>query len=535
MRKSIVVVLGGAVTALLAGCGTNNNGPAGASSGTTDVGASTTTAGTPGPTTGATTLATSGGVNPPTPPTGGGNPPPAVTGATGTTGATTGATANTGASSETLPMGTGETSATTEPGSGGETSGETTGPAGPPAGAYEACSGTPMPNVVLTEFLVSPKVALPMDMDFPPGQPNTVYVTERAGKLKRFALDENGAVTGNATTILDVMSSTANECGFFGVAFPPDFNGTTSNKFYVSYMPSCPANIFGSGGQSALDEYELNGDTATKTASLFEYDQPQGNHNGGNVAFGPDGHLYYGLGDGGYADDDADGHTPGIGNGQDVNEPLGSILRFDVKNLSTPPAGNLSPGDVDDATVDARILHFGLRNPWRFSFDKLTGDLWIGDVGQDTREEVNMLPAGSGPTNFGWPVREGKGVHPKGNFTTLTGGTTAHEPVYDYATNAGGGSTFKGSVTGGFVYRGQKIPGMYGRYIFGEYVRGTIFALTAKTATEACDVLYGDAQDDGAINNTQINKQDMSSFAEDANGELYIMGLNSGIFRLDPG
>lgn len=355
----------------------------------------------------------------------------------------------------------------------------------------------------------------------PPGQPNMVYVTERGGALKRFDMSQENPP---ATTILEVTTSTQNECGFFGVAFHPNFDGEGEKRIYVSYMPACPQSIFSAGGHSALDEYEVTGDTATKTKTLFELDQPQGNHNGGNIAFGPDGLLYFSLGDGGNSDDAGSGHASN-GNGQDVSEPLGSILRWDVDDLENPPEGNLTAADVGNEMVDERILHFGLRNPWRFSFDRVTGDLYIGDVGQNTREEVNMLPAGSGPTNFGWAVREGKGEHPSGNFT-LVGGTTAFEPIHDYPTDSGGGGAFKGSVTGGYVYRGQKIPGMYGRYIFADYVRGDIFSVTADGEGGSCD-----ATD---VPNNQIAANSLASFAEDNEGELYAIGLSDGIFKFEP-
>lgn len=347
-----------------------------------------------------------------------------------------------------------------------------------------------------------------------------VYVTQRSGALKRFDMSQTDPT---ATTILEVTTSTANECGYFGTAFHPNFDGVGEKRIYVSYMPTCGAMIFGSGGSSALDEYEINGDTATKKRSLLELTQPQNNHNGGNVIFGPDGLLYFSLGDGGGGDDTYEGH-PENGSGQNVSEPLGSILRFDVDS-DQPPPGNLTSADVGgQANVDSRILHFGLRNPWRFSFDRVTGDLYIGDVGQDTREEVDMLPAGSGPTNFGWAVREGKGPHNVGNFT-LVGGTTAMDPIYDYATNAGGGGIFKGSVTGGYVYRGQKIPGMYGRYIFGDFVRGDLFAITADGKGGACDVTE--------VPNNEIADQSLVSFAEDNEGELYAIGLSDGIFKFE--
>lgn len=528
MRKSnVLVALGGVTTALFAACGGGSSGtepaPSTTSTGTVAPVTTTTTSGssptssTSGP---AVTPSTSGPVVQPSP----------STGATGMTGPTGAPTTSTGGTSSSGPVSTTTTAEPTGPAGSSETTssetGETTsGPLEPPDGAYEACSGAAMPNIVMTPFLTAPKVQLPIDIDFPPGQPDKVYVVERGGALKRFDLAADGSVPGNATTILEVTTSTQSECGFFAVAFHPNFDGETEKRFYVSYMPTCPQNIFGAGGSSSLDEYELNGDSATQTQTLVELAQPQGNHNGGSLEFGPDGYLYFGLGDGGNSNDTGDGHSAN-GNGQDVTEPLGSILRFDVDS-TTPPAGNLSMADVGQS-VDGRILHYGLRNPWRFTFDRLTGDLWIGDVGQDTREEVNMLPAGTGPTNFGWAVREGKGARPNNNYS-LVAGTTAFEPIYDYATAASGGGIFKGSVTGGYVYRGQKIPGLWGRYLFADFVRADFYALTAGPDGAACDVV------ENAINNTEISDQSLASFGEDNDGELYVIGLSDGVFRLDPG
>src|SRR5690606_15748473 len=216
--------LGGAVTALMAACGTNGGGanqdptPSASTTTTTpDPGVPPTTPGTPG---------TSPGVTPPpgTPPSPV-TPPPTPTGGSGGTGSTSGGSGGSGPSGG---SGGNDTSEPPSASTGGETTSEPPGPVGPPPGAYEACSGAAFPNVVLTEFLLAGpggKVTAPIDMDFAPGQPNTVYVTERGGKLKRFTLDESGAVTGNATEILSVMTSTANECGYLATAFHPKFDG----------------------------------------------------------------------------------------------------------------------------------------------------------------------------------------------------------------------------------------------------------------------------------------------------------------------
>jgi hypothetical protein len=387
----------------------------------------------------------------------------------------------------------------------------------PPAGAYEACSSAPVPALTLTAVLED--LDSPIHAVTPQGDANTMFVVERGGSLLRADLSD-----GSTTEILSVSTSTSAECGFLSVALHPNFDGAAENRLYVSYNPTCPAQIFGSGGASALDEYTLDGDTATFVQNLFSVDQPEGNHNGGLAIFGPDGYLYLGLGDGGGGNDDH-----GTGNGQNPNVPLGKILRFDVDNPDAPPAGNLTSADVGGASVDGRIFHYGFRNPWRYSFDRLTGDLYIGDVGQDSWEEVSFAAAGSGPMNFGWSAREGLNECPAcGN--SLLAGTTAVDPIHTYDTDdgGGGGGFFKGSVTGGFVYRGQSIPGLYGRYIFADYVRGDIFAFTYDGDGGTCDAI------DQLIAGSDIPGESLSSFAEDANGEVYVINMARGnILRID--
>jgi glucose/arabinose dehydrogenase len=236
------------------------------------------------------------------------------------------------------------------------------------------------------------------------------------------------------------------------------------------------------------------------------------------------------------------------GNAQDVTTPLGKMLRFDVDNPDTPPGGNLTAADVGSPNgFDGRIYHWGLRNPFRWSFDRLTGDLYIGDVGQDTCEEVDVLPADSGPTNFGWSSREGTIACPGcGGHTIFPDGSTAHEPIFTYPTDktkgmdqgcskplSVGGAT-NGAVIGGYVYRGSKIPGMYGRYIFTDFERKTgsrapIFALTAGPDGKMCDFV------EDLIPSAQFPDQSVPSFAEDSNGELYVINMTRGeISRIDP-
>lgn len=382
---------------------------------------------------------------------------------------------------------------------------------GPVEGAYEACSGEAPPALALTPVLEG--LNSPINAVTPPGDSQTMFVLERTGALKRFDLSAPDA----GTELLSVNSSANHECGAFSIALHPNFDGAAESRIYISYMPTCPSQFFEPGGSSALDEYTIDGDTATLSRSFFSVDQPEGNHNGGGLAFGPDGYLYYGLGDGGFQNDE---HGEN-GNGQNVNTPLGSILRFDVDAPDVPPAGNLTSEQAGGASVDARIMHYGVRNPWRFSFDRSTGDMYIGDVGQNTWEEISFVESGGGPQNFGWAAREGFEACP-GCSVSLLPGTTATDPIHSYATPGSGGGFFNASVTGGFVYRGREIPGLIGRYIFGDYVRGDIMALTYDGQGGACDVV------EELIPGANVPAESLVSFAEDSDGEVYVVNMSRG-------
>jgi glucose/arabinose dehydrogenase len=233
---------------------------------------------------------------------------------------------------------------------------------------------------------------------------------------------------------------------------------------------------------------------------LLEYDQPFTNNNGGMLAFGPDGRLYVGSGDGGSFDDPS-------GNAQNLDSLLGKILR-----LATTPGAIVPPDNpfVGQAGAPREMVWaYGLRNPWRFSFDRATGQMWIGDVGQDALEEIDHGAAGA---NFGWNVYEGSrsninpGGIPASAFTA---------PVFEY------GRSFGQSITGGYVYRGSAIPGLIGRYVYADFISGRIWALTASGG-----VAVGNEQIAVALN--------PSSFGETAAGELLVVSYAGGLFRLVP-
>jgi hypothetical protein len=279
---------------------------------------------------------------------------------------------------------------------------------------------------------------------------------------------------------------------------------------------------------------------AGSAAPVLSIAQPQPNHNGGWIAFGPDGYLYVASGDGGGGDDNDTGHTAGTGNAQDItNNLLGKLLRLDVDGDDFPadatrnyaiPADNPFAGVVGDDEIWA----YGLRNPWRASFDRATGDLYIGDVGQSNREEIDVQPAASaGGENYGWRLREGTIATPTGGV----GGTPppgAIDPIYDYL--HGNGPFLGNSVTGGYVYRGPAAS-LQGHYFFADFIDSRLWSLRwdgsdpstfdGTNYTELADHTADPdfAPDQGSLVN-------ISSFGEDAAGNLYLVSLGGDVFRI---
>jgi glucose/arabinose dehydrogenase len=293
------------------------------------------------------------------------------------------------------------------------------------------------------------------------------------------------------------------------VAFHPDF--AANGVFVVNYTraSSTAADV----GDTVIARYRVTptgADVANPSTgqTLLTIDQPQANHNGGLAMFGPDGMLYIGMGDGGAGGDIGAGHAP-EGNGQSLITLLGKILRIQVGRTGPYTV----PGDNPNLGAGARreIWAYGLRNPWRFSFDRATGDLYIGDVGQNAWEEIDVeLAPSAGGVNYGWPVWEGSHRYRGG---TLVGDIRA---TAEYS-HAGGNC----SVTGGYVYRGAKVPSLKGFYFYGDYCSGRLWSL----------VLLG-----GQWHATLILDTDLliSSFGEDEAGELYIVDLRGSVYRFDP-
>lgn len=326
------------------------------------------------------------------------------------------------------------------------------------------------------------------------------WVTDQTGKVYRFE-DRADARPELALDISDRVSDAGNEEGLLGFAFAPDF--TTSRVFYVNYTAANPR-------RTVISRFVANaaGGTAAAAGSeqvILEVAQPFSNHNGGQIAFGADGYLYIAFGDGG------SGRDP-EGNGQNLDTLLGKILRIDVSRAAAGlnyaiPADNPFVGRTG---ARGEIWAYGLRNPWRFSFDQATQQLWAGDVGQNAREEVDIITRGG---NYGWVIMEGSQCL-SGTSCDRTGLIL---PVIDYATGGG-----RCAVTGGFVYRGSTIPSMLGTYVYGDYCSGEIWGLRYDGVRVTEQALLADLG--GAL----------SSFAVDLQGEIYALsyGASGGIFKL---
>jgi glucose/arabinose dehydrogenase len=322
------------------------------------------------------------------------------------------------------------------------------------------------------------------------GPNGTLWIGQRAGAV-RVLTDQ-----GLSAPVLTVQTTTDGERGLAGITFDPDFS-----HFYVSYT-----NL---QGHNTVEEFDVvDGQVQVSTGRVvFFAEQPGPAHNSGHIAFGPDGMFYISIGDGDYSPE-GDPYQ----NGQNLGTLLGKVLRIDLD--AGDPYG--IPADnpfVDDPAAKGEIWAYGLRNPWQFSFDAETGDLWIGDVGHLRREEVNRAPAGVGGQNFGWSNMEGTLVHQ---------GTEPSDhvpPVYEWEHGTGGG--FCDSVTGGFVYRGNAIPDLRGHFVFANYCSGELQALDVRTGQVAGVVSLG------------ANAGWVSTFVQTLDNELYVFDM--GPFFGSPG
>ena len=334
---------------------------------------------------------------------------------------------------------------------------------------------------------------------------DAIYVTEKTGRVRRVPKGQTGAPErADPNPVLDLSSqvSSGSEQGLLGLTFSPD-----GSKLYVDYTDRA--------GDTHVVEYAFRDGRADPGSrrELLLVEQPFANHNGGQVSFGPDGKLYIGLGDGG-SRNDPDNRA------QDLGDLLGKLLRVDPQ-----PSGGRQyavPSDnpfVGRSGARPEVWMYGLRNPWRFSWDRETGDLWIADVGQNRLEEIDFL-AGGAPagTNFGWSLREGtarvKGDNPPG----------AVLPIFEYGHDEGC------SVTGGYVYRGRRVPSLGGIYVYGDACSGKLWGLVQSGGEQRDQGELPVADDDGVGG----SGYSISSFGEDAAGELYLLDLGGGVYRFQP-
>jgi glucose/arabinose dehydrogenase len=347
----------------------------------------------------------------------------------------------------------------------------------------------------------------PTDFAAPPGDSTRVFITEQSTARVRLVL--NGVL--QATPFLNIGSivGSGSERGLLGIAFHPNY--ASNRQFYVSYTDN--------SGRSVVRQYLRDAgnpniaDAGSAVTIVGPLTQPFSNHNGGGIEFGPDGMLYYGLGDGGSAND------PG-NRSQNLTNILGKMLRLDVDGVSPyVPVDNPYIGAPLDPTnvIDDRIWARGLRNPWRFSFDRATGDLYIGDVGQNAREEIDIqLASSTGAENYGWRCMEADLCTGLSGCTCFAASLT--DPIFTVSLTAG-----NCSVTGGHVYRGSAIPGLQGRYFFGDYCSGRVWSIRYDSATGTA---VGFTTHSGALAIPGV--ENISSFGEDADGELYIVDQNGG-------
>jgi len=338
----------------------------------------------------------------------------------------------------------------------------------------------------------------PVDLQHAGDGSRRLFVVEQPGQIQVF--DNDAAVT-STETFLDITTRVASggERGLLGLAFHPDY--ASNGFFYVDYTASGPSRTVISRFQ--VDPADPNSADPNSAVVLLEVAQPFGNHNGGQIRFGPDGFLYIALGDGGSGGDPEE-------NGQNRSTLLGSLLRIDVDNPSSGmnygiPADNPFVGaDCGPTGCREEIYAFGLRNPWRFSFDPPTGQLWLADVGQGAFEEIDIIESGG---NYGWDTMEGMHCFEPSSGCNMEGLIL---PVYEYGRGLGR------SVTGGFVYRGTRVPMLTGQYIYADFVSGRIWA-------------YDEATDSNVeLMDTNLG---ISSFGVDEAQELYFTAFDGRVYH----
>jgi glucose/arabinose dehydrogenase len=344
----------------------------------------------------------------------------------------------------------------------------------------------------------------PLDLQSPNDGTNRLFIVEQTGRIFAF---ENTPTVNESILFLDLSEKITspevrgNEEGLLGLAFHPDYEA--NGYFFVDYTTDSPRRTIIS--RFTVDTENPNTANPDSEKVILEIAQPYQNHNGGQLRFGPDGYLYIAMGDGGSAGDPQ-------GNAQNLTTLLGAILRIDV-NASDPGLNYSIP--VDNPFVGnsngyrEEIYAYGLRNPWRFSFDAMTGALWVGDVGQNAIEEIDFVQAGG---NYGWNIKEGDSCYNPAVGCNDTGLT---DPIFQYHHDIGQ------CITGGFVYRGSSLPVLSGYYVYADYISGRIWSLNYTG--------------NGSVNNTELFDTNLriSSFGVDSQNEIYFLAFNGKIYSFE--
>jgi cysteine-rich repeat protein len=378
------------------------------------------------------------------------------------------------------------------------------------------CAGVPtVAGTALDAVRVATGLSMPTHITAPPLDPSRVFIVEQPGRIR---LLKNGVLQPTPFLDIDPLVSCCGERGLLSLAFHPDYE--SNGRFFVNYTDNA--------GSTTIARYQVSGNPDLADAGsariLLTVTQPFGNHNGGQLAFGPDGYLYCGMGDGGGGGDPLEA-------GQDDTTVLGKLLRIDV-DVETPPYHAVPPSNPNaGAGLPLGLVWAkGLRNPWRFSFDRATGDLYIADVGQSAVEEVDYQPAAStGGENYGWDIFEGSQCYePLPLFPTCPSPPTGYTmPVLEY-----GHVFFACSITGGFVYQGCRLPDLRGTYFYADlcadFIRtfqGVSGGMAQNLADRTADLAPGGG----------VTIDTITSFGEDARGELYIADYTGEIFMVVPG